>query len=580
MSVTAGAIRCILDDKKNFSPVLQVTNIKGLTAAGQGAAQRYRLILTDGVDTIQAMLATQKNVLVTGGNIVLHSTLTCTEFMTNTLSNTKIMILLDCIPGPVIAQQQQQQQQQQPTPTPQQQQQQPQHQPAYGQQPYGQQQNQPPVVANAQYGQQQQQHHQQQQQQPTYGQHQQQQQQQQPAYGQHQQQQPAYGQPPAPAYGQPAAAAYGQPTASAYGQYQAPATSAYGQPPASAYNQGTGLNVPGAAGAYGGGGGASVYGGGSNSAPVSRQRGVSEVIPISALNPYSQAWTIKARVTEKSDIRRWSNERGEGTLFSIKLLDSSGGETKGTFFKEACDRFFGVLEEGKVYTMSGGKVKPANAKFNPTHDYEITFDTHSVIAPADDDGGIKQMSFRFCPIASLEAVAENSLVDVLAVVKSAEEPSEIVSVKMGGKTIAKRDITLVDQSGTEVRCTLWNSKATDPKYEWHTNPIIALKEAKVSSFSGRTLSANAISLNPDIPEAHELHKWKCQGLWQNAGTSVSSGGGGKGFSISPLIKRRSLDYIKVITHALCGGCETHHHHDTPPTPTPTLTPALIWNTPT
>ena len=500
MSVTAGAIRRILNDERGFNPVLQVMNIKGLTAAGQSAAQRYRLILTDGVDTIQAMLATQKNELVTGGNVVQHTTLTCAEFMTNTLSNTKIMILLDCVPGPVIAPVNQQQQQQQ-------------QQPAYGQQ---QQQQQPPVVANAQYGQQQQQQ--------PYGQQQQQ-----------QQQQPAYGQPPA----------------SAYGQQQASATSAYGQPTASAYNQGTGMNVPGPAGAYGGGGGAtaragaSAYGGASNSAPVSRQRGVGEVIPISALNPYSQAWTIKARVTEKSDIRRWSNERGEGTLFSIKLLDSSGGETKGTFFKEACDLFYGVLEEGKVYTMSGGKVKPANARFNPTHDYEITFDTHSAIAPADDDGGIKQMSFRFCPISDLETVAENSLVDILAVVKSAEEPSEIVSVKMGGKVITKRDITLVDQSGTEVRCTLWNGMATDPKYEWHTNPIIALKEAKVSSFSGRTLSANAISLNPDIPEARELHKWKCQGMWQNAGKSVSAAGGGKGFSVDPLMKRRSLDYVKV-----------------------------------
>lgn len=59
-------------------------------------------------------------------------------------------------------------------------------------------------------------------------------------------------------------------------------------------------------------------------------------------------WTIKARITSKSDIRRWSNAKGEGTLFSIDLLDSDGGEIRATFFKEACDKFFPVLEEGKV----------------------------------------------------------------------------------------------------------------------------------------------------------------------------------------------------------------------------------------
>lgn len=31
-------------------------------------------------------------------------------------------------------------------------------------------------------------------------------------------------------------------------------------------------------------------------------------------------WTIKARVTKKTDIKRWSNAKGEGTLFSIDLL--------------------------------------------------------------------------------------------------------------------------------------------------------------------------------------------------------------------------------------------------------------------
>jgi replication factor A1 len=60
-------------------------------------------------------------------------------------------------------------------------------------------------------------------------------------------------------------------------------------------------------------------------------------------------WTIKARVTAKSDIRRWSNAKGEGTLFNIDLLDSEGGEIRATFFKEACDKFFPILEAGKVF---------------------------------------------------------------------------------------------------------------------------------------------------------------------------------------------------------------------------------------
>lgn len=34
-------------------------------------------------------------------------------------------------------------------------------------------------------------------------------------------------------------------------------------------------------------------------------------------------WTIKARVTVKSDVRTWSNAKGEGKLFSVNLLDET-----------------------------------------------------------------------------------------------------------------------------------------------------------------------------------------------------------------------------------------------------------------
>lgn len=34
-------------------------------------------------------------------------------------------------------------------------------------------------------------------------------------------------------------------------------------------------------------------------------------------------WTIRARVTNKSGIRTWSNSRGEGKLFSMDLVDES-----------------------------------------------------------------------------------------------------------------------------------------------------------------------------------------------------------------------------------------------------------------
>jgi len=94
-------------------------------------------------------------------------------------------------------------------------------------------------------------------------------------------------------------------------------------------------------------------------------------LPIEGLSPYSNSWTIKARVTQKSDIRNWSNQRGEGKLFSVTLMDETG-EIRGTGFNLAVDQLYEKFQEGKVYYISKARVNLAKKKFNNiANDYEL-----------------------------------------------------------------------------------------------------------------------------------------------------------------------------------------------------------------
>ena len=58
-------------------------------------------------------------------------------------------------------------------------------------------------------------------------------------------------------------------------------------------------------------------------------------------------WTIRARVGFKSNVRTWSNSRGEGKLFNMNLIDESG-EIRCTLFKEQVDKYYDLVQVNKV----------------------------------------------------------------------------------------------------------------------------------------------------------------------------------------------------------------------------------------
>ena len=103
------------------------------------------------------------------------------------------------------------------------------------------------------------------------------------------------------------------------------------------------------------------------------------IYPIEGLSPYQNNWTIKARVTQKSDIKTWSNARGEGKLFNVTLMDDSG-EIRGTAFNLVVDDLYPKLEEGKVYYVSKARVNLAKKKFsNVNNDYELSFERNTEV---------------------------------------------------------------------------------------------------------------------------------------------------------------------------------------------------------
>ena len=90
--------------------------------------------------------------------------------------------------------------------------------------------------------------------------------------------------------------------------------------------------------------------------------------------------------------------------------------------------------------------------------------------------------------------------------------------------MSKRDIELVDMTGTVVSMTLWSTEVSvtmshilcqcvvfqAEEFDGSSNPVVAVKGARVSDFGGCSLSvlnSSTVQINPDIPEAFRLRGW-------------------------------------------------------------------------
>nr|KYP66489.1 Replication protein A 70 kDa DNA-binding subunit [Cajanus cajan] len=239
----------------------------------------------------------------------------------------------------------------------------------------------------------------------------------------------------------------------------------------------------------------------TNRGPIGRSDAPPRIIPIAALNPYQNMWTIKARVTAKQEIRHYNNARGEGKVFSFDLLDSDGGEIQATCFNTVADQFYNLIEVGKVYLVSRGSIKAAQKNFNHLrNDQVLTLDLSSTIQPCpDDDSSIPKQTFNFRSISEIESVESNSIVDVIGVVTSIGPTASIM--RKNGTETQKRSLQLKDMSGRSVELTLWGN-------------FCNVDGQRLQNIFG-TISTSQLFVEPDFPEAYTLKRW-----FENEGKNV------------------------------------------------------------
>ena len=240
-------------------------------------------------------------------------------------------------------------------------------------------------------------------------------------------------------------------------------------------------------------------------------------------------WKLLARVTQKSEKSSWKKENSAGTLFSADLVDERGVETRAVFFNKEVDKFFDILQKGKLYSFFGGRKKPGRTKWC-SFKIELTFDSRASIEELPvSDQRCPLPHFDVKQLRDIEEKKEKDEISVAGIVLDAEAPS-LISLRDGSQK-KRQNLLLLDDSNVSCRVTFWGEHCVESA---QSGSVVLLKNGRVSEYNNskslNTMRSSDISMDAAAmfhPRCQQLLQWyRQQGAHeaQNARSLSSLGG--------------------------------------------------------
>ena len=221
--------------------------------------------------------------------------------------------------------------------------------------------------------------------------------------------------------------------------------------------------------------------------------------PIATLNPFLSDFTICARVTKITN-RSYKNQKGEGIILSLNLLDSHGGEISFTAFNEIATKLKPILREGNIYYIQSGRIqKPNYSELKAP--YSITANDRTRIIECEKQNDFIP-NFKLNPqkLEVIEISEPNSLIDLIVVIAKIYNQEEI-QTKNGPKNIRK--IVLIDDCLCPIEYTIWgdDSNMFEDIVE---KSIILIKSTRVIEYSGQKKLTGGTIIKIISPEIKDI----------------------------------------------------------------------------
>ncbi|CAL2032706.1 unnamed protein product [Caenorhabditis brenneri] len=239
--------------------------------------------------------------------------------------------------------------------------------------------------------------------------------------------------------------------------------------------------------------------------PSNTERGV---MPIAMITPYVNGFKINGTITRKEEIRSFPAKNTK--VFNFEITDSNGDTIRCVAFNELAESLYSTITENLSYFITNGQVRQANKRFNNTgHDYEINLRNDSIVEAGGDVVAAPKLHLKRISLGEIAGHC-GEMIDVLAYVEKMDpEPTEFTS--KAGKTLVKREMELIDESGAVVRLTLWGEEASKAPLEDYLHKVVAFKGVIPREFNGGyslgTGFGSRVIAVPEISGVAELYEW-------------------------------------------------------------------------
>ncbi|EDW43064.1 GM26361, partial [Drosophila sechellia] len=223
--------------------------------------------------------------------------------------------------------------------------------------------------------------------------------------------------------------------------------------------------------------------------------------PICSLTTGFYISSIKARVIWKSEITQWRKGQKCGIVYIMHLLDESG-EITGIVFADYDNGFYGQIQPGLVYLISGFDVEEAISDYKVSDNPYQLFFRHNIVLELSACGRIPREKYNFLPLVKVSSKADKDPVDAIGICTAVGRLEE-------RRGFFIREILLVDPFYHPVMLNLWQKEAVN--FVGQPNDVIVVKGARAQPHNNK-MKLNAswytnVQINPDIPDATALLAW-------------------------------------------------------------------------